>query len=104
MRQAYRRLLVSMALVAVLAIAAVALAQSAYAADPHTGGTTGQPSQSCQAFFPNGALLPKGFNTSGFAHATTRYAGSQPQNSRNPHSVAQYDVACFQHAAHAATH
>jgi len=25
-----------------------------------------------------------------------KYAGSQPQNSRNPNSVSQYDVACFQ--------
>ena len=25
-----------------------------------------------------------------------KYAGSQPQNSNNPNSVSQYDVACFQ--------
>jgi hypothetical protein len=28
------------------------------------------------------------------------YAGSQPQNSNNPHSVSQYDVACFQFSQH----
>jgi hypothetical protein len=28
------------------------------------------------------------------------YAGSQPQNSNNPTSVSQYDVACFQAASH----
>jgi hypothetical protein len=34
------------------------------------------------------------FNTSGVAG--THYAGQQPQNSQNPKSVSQYDVACFQ--------
>jgi len=28
--------------------------------------------------------------------APSVYAGTQPQNSKNPKSVAQYDVACFQ--------
>jgi len=28
--------------------------------------------------------------------AGTKYAGEQPQNSKNPKSVSQYDVACFQ--------
>jgi hypothetical protein len=64
-------------------------------------GTPGQPSQSCQAFFGDaGPLTPRGFNTAGFNHATTVYAGSQPQNSNNPKSVSQYDVACFQAASH----
>ncbi len=65
------------------------LASPALAASP---GTQGQPSQSCQ-MQPTG---PAGFNTDGFAHATDLYAGSQPQNSSNPKSVSQYDVACFQ--------
>jgi hypothetical protein len=34
------------------------------------------------------------FNPDG--HAGTVYAGEQPQNSKNPVSVSQYDVACFQ--------
>jgi len=72
----------------------------AAAADNPPG--TGQPSQSCQAFFQDGQLSPPGFNTAGFANAEAHYAGSQPQNSRNPKSVAQYDVACFQAAQHAA--
>lgn len=59
-------------------------------------GTPGQPSQSCQAQ----TAAPPGFGTAGFANAETRYAGSQPQNSINPHSVAQYDVACFQLSNH----
>ena len=64
-------------------------------------GNQGQPSQSCQSFFgDSGPLTPKGFNTAGFNHATTVYAGAQPQNSNNPKSVSQYDVACFQAASH----
>lgn len=64
-------------------------------------GTPGQPSQSCQSFFgDSGPFTPQGFNTAGFQHATTVYAGSQPQNSNNPKSVSQYDVACFQAASH----
>lgn len=55
-------------------------------------GNQGQPNQSCQAQ----PSAPAGFASGGFAHAETVYAGSQPQNSRNPASVAQYDVACFQ--------
>ena len=34
------------------------------------------------------------FNPDGTAG--THYAGEQPQNSNNPASVSQYDVACFQ--------
>jgi hypothetical protein len=64
-------------------------------------GTPGQPGQSCQAFFGDaGPFTPRGFNTTGFMHATTVYAGSQPQNSNNPKSVSQYDVACFQASLH----
>jgi hypothetical protein len=64
-------------------------------------GNQGQPSQSCQAFFGDaGPFTPRGFNTVGFSHAETVYAGSQPQNSNNPMSVSQYDVACFQAASH----
>ncbi len=70
-------------------------AASAFAASP---GTQGQPSQSCQSFF-SGALTPTGFNQGGFVQATTLYAGAQPQNSQNPKSVSQYDVACFQAAS-----
>ena len=64
-------------------------------------GSQGQPSQSCQSFFgDSGPLTPNGFNTAGFNHATTVYAGTQPQNSNNPKAVSQYDVACFQAASH----
>jgi len=89
-----RRFLVTAS--AVLALGCVS-ATGAFAASP---GTQGQPSQSCQAFFgDNGPFTPAGFNTAGFNFATTMYAGAQPQNSNNPSSVSQYDVACFQAAS-----
>ena len=55
-----------------------------------------QPSASCE----ESTSSPAGFGTDGFAHAETQYAGSQPQNSNNPKSVSQYDVACFQVSQH----
>jgi hypothetical protein len=93
-----RRFLILVALLVILVAGlAVASFTKAFAADP---GTQGQPNQSCQQVFPSGTFTPQGFNTSGFNHATTVYAGSQPQNSNNPKSVSQYDVACFQNAQH----
>ena len=71
---------------------------TALAGNPSPSGT-GQPSQSCQAE-PTG---PPGITstTNGFAtKAVNVYAGAQPQNSRNPQSVSQYDVACFQVSTH----
>jgi len=66
-----------------------------YAASP---GTNGQPNQSCQAqpSTPGMSASAPGsaFNPDG--KAGTVYAGTQPQNSNNPMSVSQYDVACFQ--------
>jgi len=65
-------------------------------------GSTGQPNQSCQAqpSTPGNAASAPGsaFNTSG--KAGTVYAGNQPQNSNNPSSVSQYDVACAQVSSH----
>ena len=81
----------------VIAALAVVPVSSAHAA---TTGNHGQPNQSCQTAFPTGPLTPRGFNTTGFAHAETMYAGAQMQNSNNPKSVSQYDVACFQAAQH----
>jgi hypothetical protein len=71
---------------------------TALANNPSPSGT-GQPSQSCQAE-PTG---PPGITstTNGFAtKAVNVYAGTQPQNSKNPQSVSQYDVACFQVSTH----
>ena len=68
----------------------------AFAASP---GTQGQPNQSCQqqSSTPGGgnsANSPGSPFTGGVADG--KYAGTQPQNSKNPNSVSQYDVACFQ--------
>ena len=57
---------------------------------------TGQPNQSCeeQTTRPGHAQDAPGsaFNPDGMAG--TKYAGEQPQNSRNTASSSQYDVAC----------
>ena len=63
-----------------------------------TAHATGQPNQSCgSATAPNtpgnAAAAPgSAFNPDG--KSGTVYAGQQPQNSKNPVSVSQYDVAC----------
>jgi len=63
---------------------------------------TGQPNRSCEdagvrpghsASAPGSAFNPNGI-------AGTKYAGEQPQNSKNPKSVSQYDVACYQLSIH----
>lgn len=67
-------------------------------------GNTGQPSQTCQSITGYPAVTPgNSFSAPGSAFnpdgkAGTVYAGTQPQNSNNPRSVAQYDVACFQNS------
>ena len=57
---------------------------------------TGQPSQDCESLGnqPGHSMSAPGsaFNPDGTAG--TKYAGEQPQNSRNTASVSQYDVAC----------
>jgi hypothetical protein len=74
----------------------------ALAADVHrVTGTTGQPNQTIGTA-ETGSVTPghassapgSAFNPDG--NAGTHYAGSQPQNSNNPKSVSQYDVAGFQ--------
>lgn len=89
-----KRWLISSALALALALGLMsAIASPAHA---ESTGTQGQPSQSCQAQ----TAAPPGFSTGGFANAESHYAGSAPQNSNNPKSVAQYDVACFQLSNH----
>lgn len=57
---------------------------------------SGQPNASCQSTTPpnfpgnTGSAPGSAFNGT----AGSKYAGAQPQNSNNPNSVAQYDVAC----------
>lgn len=90
------RLLLGLLIMA--ALFATVPAHSVFAAS--TG--TGQPNQSCEdvGVRPGNAMSAPGsaFNPDGVAGAM--YAGSQPQNSKNPTSVSQYDVACFQVAQH----
>ena len=80
----------------------LSFATAGFATNPHSSSSTGQPNQSCQAepSTPGHSANAPGsaFNTNG--NAGTHYAGQQPQNSRNPKSVAQYDVACFQVSQH----
>ena len=74
----------------------------ALAADVHRAtGAKGQPNQTIGtpqtgSVTPGNTINSPGsaFNPNG--NADTRYAGTQPQNSKNPKSVAQYDVAGFQ--------
>ncbi len=62
----------------------------------------GQPNQSCQAqpSSPGQSSSASGspFNVNGTSGSV--YAGQQPQNSQNPNSVSQYDVACTQVSSH----
>ena len=93
------------------ATAALFLSLGAFAAAPRTTPpsarvtssaptgthTTGQPNASCEDTpnTPGRSVSAPGsaFNPDG--HSGTVYAGQQPQNSRNPFSVSQYDVACL---------
>ena len=88
----------------VLALGGVS-ATGALAADPHSGGATGQPSQSCQdttppAFPGNTGNAPgSAFNGSaGNVYANPDSMGGL--RSGNTHVAAQYDVACFQQRSH----
>ena len=91
-----------------LSASVVGLAASAVFAVPAVAASnpsgTGQPSQSCGSDTApntpgNAASAPgSAFNPDGVAG--THYAGEQPQNSVNPKSVSQYDVACFQVSQH----
>jgi hypothetical protein len=57
---------------------------------------TGQPNQSCenQPNTPGRSASAPGSAFADGGTAGTVYAGEQPQNSNNPMSVSQYDVAC----------
>ncbi|WP_208648437.1 adenylate cyclase [Mesorhizobium hawassense] len=81
----------------VLASTSVALAGNVHTVT----GTTGQPNQTIgsdqtgNATPGNASTAPgSAFNPGGVADG--KYAGTQPQNSNNPKSVSQYDVAGFQ--------
>jgi hypothetical protein len=92
-------------------LAASSLTVAAVAA-PGTGGQgrnsstlsaqadTGQPNASCEdaGVFPGQSDAAPGGGSpfiQGESVAGSHYAGEQPQNQVNPHSVSQYDVACL---------
>jgi hypothetical protein len=62
----------------------------------NSGNAFGQPGKECGEDGPtpgNASSAPgSAFNEDG--NAGTKYAGEQPQNSRNTASVSQYDTAC----------
>jgi hypothetical protein len=62
--------------------------------------STGQPGFECEDVRPGQAASAPGsaFNVEG--RAGTRYAGEQPQNSRNTASISQYDTACLHQPQH----
>ena len=82
------------------ASAVVLAAGPAFAGAGNPSGT-GQPNQSCETTGsrPGNASGASGsaFNEEGTAG--TQYAGEQTQNSKNTHSVSQYDVACAKQPA-----
>ena len=89
----------SIAVVALSLIIAALMATSAFGANPHQEGTTGQPGQSCEDL----GITHQGFTSGGFLHAKTVYANvpeSGQGNETNSHAVSQYDVACFQQFSH----
>jgi hypothetical protein len=81
---------------------AIALGLGLLLGSGSTALATGQPGASCEVttVTPGNAASAPGsaFNPAGTAG--TVYAGTQPQNSVNPHSVSQYDVACLQQTTH----
>lgn len=88
-----KKLIFGFCIVFVIILAVPALIYAA----PNPSGT-GQPGYTCidsgphpgQSFSAPGSA----FNPDG--KSGTVYAGTQPQNSNNPKSVSQYDVACYQ--------
>ena len=65
-------------------------------------GTKGQPNQSCeeQPSTPGNSANASGSPFGPDGVSGSKYAGEQPQNSNNPKSVSQYDVACTQVSQH----
>ena len=70
-----------------------AFGSAALAANPPG---TGQPGQECEDIHPGHSASAPGSAFNPNSVAGTVYAGEQDVNSKNPKSVSQYDVACFQ--------
>jgi hypothetical protein len=96
----YNRMLKTSLMLLLSALILVFPLSTVFAATPP--GVVGQPNQSCETagVTPGHAASAPGsaFNPGGVAGSV--YAGEQPQNSKNPKSVSQYDVACFQLSMH----
>ena len=99
MTRLQKRLPMTALMVAVVLALVLVPLSTVFAASPGGGG---QPNQSCEDMptTPGHAAVAPGsaFNPDG--KAGTVYAGEQPQNSVNPKSVSQYDVACFEQSQH----
>jgi hypothetical protein len=97
-----RNAIFAIATPAMLGAALLVAPAGVFAANVHLAtGMKGQPSQTIGTqqtgnVTPGHAASAPGsaFNPAG--NAGTHYAGTQPQNSKNPKSVAQYDQAGFQ--------
>jgi hypothetical protein len=86
------------------AFAAPAGGHNSPSAQSQTPQANGQPNQDCEELVASGegstpgnsANAPGGGSPFSGEDSTagSHYAGSQPQNSKNPASVSQYDVAC----------
>lgn len=95
-----RRLL--SAATATLAVAAVAAPIAGAARNP---AGTGQPGTATSAGVscPQAITTPNGFNSPGFAHAGTVYAGAPGSPSAangSARAVSEYDIACYQTSQH----
>ncbi len=89
-----RKFIVSGAVAGLLLVGGPAFSATAYA-----GGSTGQPSQSCE----EQSSAPAGFNSSGFQDvADANYAGNGAGslNGNTTTAISQYDVACLQVTQH----
>jgi hypothetical protein len=88
-----RRLFIATVVIAIVAFSIIGIGAA---------GATGQPNQSCETTptTPGSSSAAPGsaFNPDGVAG--TKYAGEQAQNSKNPNSVSQYDVACSRQPSH----
>jgi hypothetical protein len=81
--------------------ATLVLSMSATIALAGNPSGTGQPSAGCGD--PNATVMPRGFNSGGFANAESHYANPDSTGglaSGNDHVVSQYDVACYQLTLH----
>jgi hypothetical protein len=79
-------------ILAILVVAVVLALVPAAGAVAKVSPTTGQPNEEC----PTPPNVP-GFNSPGFAHAETVYAGEgkSADNANSTAAVSQYDVACI---------